>query len=345
MKKIFATIALSSFFLTPAVEATPTLPTGDPVYSATSQLRNISNTIRLLRGSAIPKKLANAPQKIPQISHSIWLPRHPSSSPGHHSIGMLREKLDLLSKDFFPWRHIFWTTRSFEKIKDLTDLPIEINFIEDHAFISLPTVTRLMNHQCVGAAVDLLRYDIMERFGGFYSDLDYRIIKSPSFLFQSEFIAGFDAPTLELIAIQRLFTTENYMMAAVPHHKIFKARVPTLITLLNEDALCAYGKKRALRLDEKAKACQNDPSANLNFLTSYLADDITTKVFGSMWSLLSEKDSYHLLSASNYGTFAGLSLVNMNRKLLRDEYASSSLYFCSAFSFGYDTKEAGFSWL
>jgi inositol phosphorylceramide mannosyltransferase catalytic subunit len=128
--------------------------------------------------------------RIPKIIHQIWLG------------GKLPEKylpLVLTWQNVHPtWIHQLWTD---EDIRTL-----ELSPRIQHAF---DTCTN------IGMKADIIRYHILDIFGGLYVDTDFECLKPFDDLRYLEFFTG--------IAYDRDFTLYNGLIATVPKHPIIKS--------------------------------------------------------------------------------------------------------------------------
>ncbi len=173
---------------------------------------------------------------IPLISHHMWLvregkPREVSAE----DLKNLKHTLKTMDKKASqPWRHIFWTYRVDlipQTIKKLRKMNIEVRDLVHYGkkIKTLKTALLYLNNPAIGgmgAAVDLLRYDILHKFGGFYADLNYVLENSPEpyhrayHFFVSEHIENY------------MFGIENYMFASARGHPILKEAIDVSMTYL-----------------------------------------------------------------------------------------------------------------
>jgi hypothetical protein len=163
--------------------------------------------------------------KIPTISHHIWLTN--VSKPKemrNDDFNNLNNTINILDRDTSSnWQHIFWTnckTCIPLTVKRLAQLNIETRELGDfqNRFTSYDIVIRLLNEDSAyGMAADIIREDIVLHFGGFYSDLNYIIHRSPENLMERyNFLVDEKA--------------ENYMFAASPSNPILKLAFETTMT-------------------------------------------------------------------------------------------------------------------
>jgi len=147
-----------------------------------------------------PSKVLNASSgKIPKILHHIWL--GPKSPPSYFS-----EYKKSWEKNHPGWKFRLW------KDKDVEDFDFELKDL-------------YMRSTNWGEKSDILRAEILDRYGGMYADVDIECIKSfDSFVEKYDFFAGLEPPH------QGDFTTEaphivisNALIGARTGHPIIKA--------------------------------------------------------------------------------------------------------------------------
>lgn len=134
--------------------------------------------------------------RIPKIFHQIWL--GPKSPPSYFF--QFREKLLKMHPD---WEYKLWTDG------DLDQLKLELRDILDAS----PNLAERS---------DILRAELLERFGGVYLDVDIKPLKCLTELHQKyDFYAGMEYP-------HRICTTNNMVWCGISiiggraHHPIFK---------------------------------------------------------------------------------------------------------------------------
>lgn len=135
--------------------------------------------------------------KIPLISHHIWLINRvkPKEVKGQDIVN-LRATIDILNQDEENWEHVFWTNcktclpKTLEELSQLPSLQVrEISEIADQ-LIYYAQVEAATAQNKFGMAADMLRLDLLNSFGGFYSDLDYNLYRSPlKYMRKYDFIA------------------------------------------------------------------------------------------------------------------------------------------------------------
>ncbi len=162
--------------------------------------------------------------RIPTISHHIWLTNiYKPKEMRDDDFNNLNNTINILdSKTESNWQHIFWTNcRSCipTTVKNLAKLNIEIRELSEYQeqLSSYEVVTRLLNEDgAYGMAADIIREDIVLNWGGFYSDLNYIINRSPENLMERyDFFVDSNV--------------ENYMFAASPNHSVLKLVFDTTI--------------------------------------------------------------------------------------------------------------------
>lgn len=166
---------------------------------------------------------------IPRIMHYIWFTNenNPKQIPEAFLYNLNSEISKLNNYNLNasePWKVNFWTNcqdciaPSLESISKM-EYPIEVmkwqseHFADDRAYLK-ETVTRLINEKNgMGAAYDIGRYIIAEKYGGFLPDLNYNTGNSTERVVQYGY--------------HSLTSYENYYFGFKPQHKFFK--------FLNED--------------------------------------------------------------------------------------------------------------
>jgi inositol phosphorylceramide mannosyltransferase catalytic subunit len=102
-------------------------------------------------------------QKIPKIIHQIWLG---SSFPDKY-INLKDEMMEINSN----WKYKLWTDKEIESF-------------------GLKNSELFNNISNLGAKSDILRYEILERIGGLYIDIDFKSVKPFDSLCYLDFFAG-----------------------------------------------------------------------------------------------------------------------------------------------------------
>ena len=153
--------------------------------------------------------------KIPYTSHQIWLTH--SSSPKEidaSDISTIIHNTELLNAVDQKWKHIIWTNdkslipnsiSSLEKqgleFRDIQEIKGDIELFE--------TVLELADKKLFGMASDILRYSIVEYFGGVYLDLNFKLSRTiEDDLYRYDFFAQ---------------SFVNNIFAARPNHPILSA--------------------------------------------------------------------------------------------------------------------------
>ena len=107
---------------------------------------------------------------VPHIIHQIWI--------GSSSVAQPYYNISLSWKKYHPtWEYVLWNDTS---IKDLG--------------LSQETKDILSNPNCnVVIKCDLLRYEILNRLGGLYADMDMECLKPLDSLFKTDFVCGIES--------------------------------------------------------------------------------------------------------------------------------------------------------
>ncbi len=137
--------------------------------------------------------------RIPKIIHQIWL-----GSPVPEKYKYFMNSWKVKNPD---WKYVLWTDK------------------ELHAFkmINKPLFDK---STLWGTKADLLRYEILERFGGVYVDVDFECVRSmDELVYSHSFFAG----------IADFDYVNNAIIGAAPHHPLIKRVVRHLQTKTQTD--------------------------------------------------------------------------------------------------------------
>jgi hypothetical protein len=149
--------------------------------------------------SIIPSKVANAPSpKIPKIVHHIWLGPKPVPS-------YFWEYRESWKKHNPDWEYRFWTD------KEVADLDFELKDL----YMRTPNW---------GEKSDILRAELLERFGGLYVDTDFECVKSFDELHHKyDFYAGLEPPhDGDKSSSAPHVTISDALIGSAPNHPIIK---------------------------------------------------------------------------------------------------------------------------
>lgn len=135
---------------------------------------------------------------IPKITHKIWLtnPLNPYEIPEHTLNLAIKSYQNLKSED--GWRHLFWTNTpsniplSIEKLKNEG---VEIHNIDElNTQACFKIVLAYINQHMFPFACDILRIQVVNLFGGIYTDMGWiispninNIISKFEYVFNGEF--------------------------------------------------------------------------------------------------------------------------------------------------------------
>jgi mannosyltransferase OCH1-like enzyme len=155
------------------------------------------NVFKELYEKNLPSKVQAAETpKIPKIIHQIWL--GPKTPPPYFSV--FRDKWKSLHPD---WEYRLWTDA------DLDDLTLELRDIIEAS----PNFAEKS---------DVLRAELLERFGGVYMDVDMDCNHSIDDLaYKYDFFAGVEYPHKIATTTNRVWMGIS-LIAVKPHHPIFK---------------------------------------------------------------------------------------------------------------------------
>jgi mannosyltransferase OCH1-like enzyme len=124
---------------------------------------------------------------IPKIIHQIWLGSEPDSN--------LKKYMDSVKSANPDYEYRLWTDKEVETI----------DFNNKNLFLSCKNF---------GQRSDILRYAVLEKFGGIYLDTDFLGIKSFDELLHHNFFTG--------VAYDKEPTLFNGLIGSVPNHPLLK---------------------------------------------------------------------------------------------------------------------------
>jgi len=288
--------------------------------------------------------------KIPLMSHSIWIinplaPREVRDS----DLDNVAAKIKLIDgASLEKWTHYFWTNcktclpKTLNKLSSVNIIVRDVNDYSQH----LPTVNiinaYLNDKDYRGLIVDLLREDIIHKFGGFYSDLNDHLVKSPEHLMKI-----YDG----IWVFSSRGVMENYAFAAIPEHPALDSAMKATILRLN--TLVEYSHKTGCKFNKVNDAISFPPfteSVRGTFFGYYETNDfIVTDIFNKgenqskmqdqdfQWYVCNDEDkerdiAFALEIEEKDGPFMDLSF-----------FFNQHYSFCSAFAFGYDADD-GETW-
>ena len=163
--------------------------------------------------------------KIPYLVHHVWLthPNHPKEI-SKYDIDTTIATKKLFAQDHDLWHHIIWTNDLSlipSSVKTLEANGIEVRSMQDYkdGIRLFDEINILIENKNWGVASDTLRYNIMESFGGVYSDLNFAFKRS---VYNEVHKYDFFAQSLI-----------NCFFAAKPHHPITKKMVDLVEHNLN----------------------------------------------------------------------------------------------------------------
>lgn len=157
------------------------------------------NKLKAIYDAHKPSKVApSATAKIPKIIHQVWL--GPKPPPGY--FWDYRQSWQKMHPD---WEYRFWTDKEVEALDfDLKDLYL-----------------RSTNW---GEKSDILRTELLDRFGGLYVDTDFECLKSFEELhLKYDFYTGLEPPhDGDFTSSAPHVTISDALIGAAPHHPIIR---------------------------------------------------------------------------------------------------------------------------
>ena len=125
---------------------------------------------------------------IPKTSHHIWLDWSEKlfdkpALPKNETLKALARNIHTMDKlaEDNPWKHNLWTNshllkETLEKEGQYANLKILLLDENDSKLQITETIDNLLSRMQVGAAVDLLKYSILNEYGGIALDLNYKLL-------------------------------------------------------------------------------------------------------------------------------------------------------------------------
>jgi len=143
--------------------------------------------------------------KIPKIIHQIWI--------GNRQIPEKLQQYQKTWREQNPdWEYKLWTNK---EVKEYTFLSEELKSLFDQPLT-------------IGERVDVLRYDILYRYGGIYTDCDCICLKPfDTFAYSYDFFAGLFQPMFA--SRPTAIFLQNCLLGAKPEHPILKRLASLLV--------------------------------------------------------------------------------------------------------------------
>lgn len=185
--------------------------------------RIIENSLKKLYGIKNSENLKDS--RIPFISHRIYItPPGQSKHLNNLHTQIIVASLTKLNKER-GWNHFFWTNSPEIIPEELTKIPgLEIRYIsefKDHKLYAtlLEQIQKTSNMSgYFASSTDLLRYIVLQKYGGVYADNDYEIFNA-KFLISLMNNFNFLAP----VGINKWY--ENAFIASSPNHPILNRAI------------------------------------------------------------------------------------------------------------------------
>lgn len=166
--------------------------------------------------------------KIPPIVHTIWLtPKHNPKEVSQKYIDNLKHNMSIFAQDGRKWKFVLWTN-------DESLLPNTVNQLRRAGFIikDIKSITsqepalekiiyRAIDKELFATSSDSLRYLIMAKYGGVYTDVDIKLYVPLTKL----------TKTYDFIAAVSFITINNGFFAAKPKHAV----INEVIRLVNRN--------------------------------------------------------------------------------------------------------------
>ena len=127
--------------------------------------------------------------KIPAISHHVWLTsvKNPKEI-NEKDLIHVKNSIKILDEGHLKWRHILWTNdeklipKTSESLKEIGVEVKNIAKLKDELLKS--DIAKMIKKKSFSEASDLVRYMVLQEFGGVYNDTDVEIFKNIDNLMQ-----------------------------------------------------------------------------------------------------------------------------------------------------------------
>ena len=209
-------------------------------------LQNISGISEQLSKNLLADKTYI--NKIPYLVHHIWFtnPSNPREIRESEIKNIINAK-ETLGENHSKWNHIVWTNdKNFIpfSVEILENNGIEVRSIEDYKqeFKLYEMVNHFIEKKSWGIASDAMRYNILQKFGGIYSDLDFGFSRSvENDMYKYDFFAQnlvnffiaakADHPIMNYLVdiMERNFNSTPSYITSIPEKEIFTKTVYTTL--------------------------------------------------------------------------------------------------------------------
>jgi hypothetical protein len=149
-------------------------------------------------GNSAAKITLPAKQGIPHITHHIWV-GHQDENGNFKQPNSVNKEVTLQTTDKFDssWKHYFWTNNiKSVPAEIINDRRFEIKIIDQEELELKDKIDLLSQSKYFAvAASDITRLAILNKFGGVYLDMDYKLTKSLNELADNyDYVSGNDQP-------------------------------------------------------------------------------------------------------------------------------------------------------
>lgn len=209
-------------------------------------LQNISSISEQLSKNLLAYKTYI--NKIPYLVHHIWFtnPSNPREISESEIKNIINAK-ETLGENHSKWNHIVWTNDKNlipSSVEKLENNGIEVRSIEDYKqeFKLYEMVSHFIEKKSWGIASDAMRYNILQKFGGIYSDLDFGFSRSvENDMYKYDFFAQnlvnffiaakADHPIMNYLVdiMERNFNSTPSYITSIPEKEIFTKTVYTTL--------------------------------------------------------------------------------------------------------------------
>lgn len=209
-------------------------------------LQNISSISEQLSKNLLADKTYI--NKIPYLVHHIWFtnPSNPREISESEIKNIINAK-ETLGENHSKWNHIVWTNDKNlipSSVEKLENNGIEVRSIEDYKqeFKLYEMVNHFIEKKSWGIASDAMRYNILQKFGGIYSDLDFGFSRSvENDMYKYDFFAQnlvnffiaarADHPIMNYLVdiMERNFNSTPSYITSIPEKEIFTKTVYTTL--------------------------------------------------------------------------------------------------------------------
>lgn len=263
-------------------------------------------------------------QKIPATLHHIWLTDNATRKEiKSKDIENLTKNIKIFSTSQYNWEYILWTNNKEyipQSVKSLTELGINIKEFSAQEMRNYDLIMENVHNQRWGMATDILRYDIVAKYGGVYADINFEFNRD----LDTE-ISNFDFMTMNY-DIDGIYI-DNFFFMAKPNHPVMNG-IQEIVAENFSDNANDYFKF----LQSQIKYSKNIPqatdlmTANPTFSSYFINANINNNIdviypFCLNYKKLFTINNIEYLHEENRNDFD----VSLDQNLIRSYFASSNI--------------------